>query len=371
MKVPFVNLKKLHESIRFELDHAISKVIDSSAFIKSAEVIGFEEEFAQFCESKFCIGVGNGTDALFLCLKALGIGLGDEVLTASNTFIATAEAITAVGATPVFVDIDPSTYLMDLNCVNEKLSQPNHKIKAVIPVHLYGRICPMDQVLSLAKKYNLFVIEDAAQAHGAIWQDKPAGSWGDCGCFSFYPGKNLGAFGDGGAIVTSNADLAQKIRMLSDHGRVSKYDHEFPGYNSRLDALQSAILRVKLKHLPRWNKHRIEAAKHYYEKLNSNDIELPQWAKEGSHVFHLFVVSVKREREKLIAELKSKGIDSGIHYPIILPDLQAYKELNTKHRYPFASQKQDSLLSLPIDATIDSNQINRVVSELLLQVETK
>src|SRR5262245_53332412 len=260
MKIPLVDLNAQYECIKDEIDTAIQGVLATSAFIGGPYVKAFEEAFAKFCEVKHCIGVGNGTDALFISLKGLGIGAGDEVITAANSFIATSEAITATGAQVVFCDIDPKTYNIDVNLIEEKITP---RTKAIIPVHLYGQPADMHPILELARRYGLKIIEDAAQAHGARYKGQRIGSLGDVACFSFYPGKNLGAYGDAGAIVTNDDELALKIKMFANHGRVEKYDHQIEGVNSRLDSLQAAILSVKLKYLKAWTESRRQLASLY------------------------------------------------------------------------------------------------------------
>ena len=260
MEVPFVDLKTQYQSIKGEIDKAISDVLSSSAFIGGPFVKSFEDAFAAFCGAKHCVGVGNGTDAIFLTLKAMGIGAGDEVITAANSFIATAEAITMTGARVVFADIRPDTYNIDPEKIEQRI---NKKTKAVIPVHLYGQPADMDPILAIARKHGLTVIEDAAQAHGATYKGRTVGTLADAACFSFYPGKNLGAYGDAGAVVTDDGNLALKVRMMANHGRIAKYDHEIEGVNSRLDGLQAAVLSAKLSHLPRWTIHRQNNASLY------------------------------------------------------------------------------------------------------------
>ena len=281
MNIPFVDLKTQYESIKREIDNAISEVISNTAFISGPYAKSFENAFAEFCKVKHCVGVGNGTDALYIALRALGIGAGDEVITAANSFIATSEAITMTGANVAFVDIDPETYNMDPDKLEDYLKKryalgsmhSDCVPKAIIPVHLYGQPVDMDSVLEIADKYSLKVVEDAAQAHGALYKDRTIGSIGDMTCFSFYPGKNLGAYGDAGAIVTNDEELAVKARMIANHGRIEKYDHEIEGVNSRLDGLQAAILEVKLRHLPQWLESRRENAYLYNEYLKDTDLD--------------------------------------------------------------------------------------------------
>jgi dTDP-4-amino-4,6-dideoxygalactose transaminase len=356
MQIPFVDLKSQYDSIKEEIDNAISTVISKTAFIGGSHLKNFEEAFAGFCNVKHCIGVGNGTDALFIALKSLGIGHGDEVITVANSFIATSEAITMTGAKVVFVDINPRTYNIDTNKIEAKLTP---KTKAIIPVHLYGQPADMDPILSIAKKYKLKIVEDAAQAHGAIYKGKRIGSIGDIACFSFYPGKNLGAYGDGGAIVTNNDELALKARMIANHGRIDKYDHEIEGINSRLDGLQAAILSVKLKHLPDWTEARRRNAYCYNKYLADSGLITPVEIDDVTAVYHLYVVLVKKEsRQKFQAHLQSKGISTGIHYPIALPNLKAYAYLDHSGKdFPEATKISQEIVSLPMFPELDESQI--------------
>ncbi len=359
MQIPFVDLKSQYDSIKAELDKAIATVISQTAFIGGSHVKNFEEAFAKFCKVKHCIGVGNGTDALFLALKTLGIGPGDEVITVANSFIATSEAITATGARVVFVDINPKTYNINTGKIEEKITS---KTKAILPVHLYGQPADMNPILTLAKKYNLKVIEDAAQAHGAIYKGKRIGSIGDIACFSFYPGKNLGAYGDGGAIVTNNDEWAVKARMIANHGRIDKYDHEIEGVNSRLDGLQAAILGVKLNHLEKWTEMRRNNAYSYNKHLAGTDLIAPVEIDDVTAVYHLYVVRVKKElRQKFQDHLQSKGISTGIHYPIALPNLKAYQYLNhTGNEFPEATKASQEIVSLPMFPELSESQIKYV-----------
>ena len=363
MEIPFVDLKSQYESIKNEIDHVISDVMSKSAFIGGPHVKSFESAFAEFCNVKHCIGMGNGTDALFIALKALGIGAGDEVITVANSFIATSEAITMTGAKVIFVDINQRTYNMDVNKIEEKVTA---KTRAIIPVHLYGQPADMDPILDVARKYNLKVIEDAAQAHGAVYKGRRIGSLGDAACFSFYPGKNLGAYGDAGALVTSNTELAVKARMIANHGRIDKYDHEMEGVNSRLDGLQAAILGVKLKHLPDWTESRRKNACLYNQYLKETDIITPAEIDDVKAVYHLYVVRVQRElREKLQQHLKSKGISTGIHYPIALPNLKAYTYLShDKSNFPQATKASEEILSLPMYPELNEAQISYVADAI-------
>jgi len=363
MRIPFVDLKSQYLSIKDEIDKVLSEVISNAAFVGGAYVKSFEEAFAAFCGVKHCIGVGNGTDALFISLRALGIGRGDEVVTAANSFIATSEAITMSGAKVVFADIDPKTYNIDATKVEEKISK---KTKAVIPVHLYGQPADMDPVLDIAKRHHIRVIEDAAQAHGAVYKGRKIGSIGDVGCFSFYPGKNLGAYGDAGAIVTNDDELASKARMISNHGRVEKYNHELEGVNSRLDGVQAAILEVKLAHLPQWTVHRRNNARIYDRNLHNSGLITPAEIDDVQAVYHLYVVRVQnRLRDKLQEYLESDGISTGIHYPITLPNLTAYAYLN--HRaddFPMATKASQEILSLPMYPELEESQIAYIAKKI-------
>jgi dTDP-4-amino-4,6-dideoxygalactose transaminase len=363
MKIQFVDLKAQYETIRNEIDSTIREVISETAFIGGQHVREFEESFAKFCNVKHCIGVGNGTDALYIALKALGIGEGEEVITAANSFIASSEAITLTGARVVFVDINPDTYNIDTNKIEEKITS---RTKAIIPVHLYGQPVDMEPIQSLSKKYNLKIVEDAAQAHGASYKSKTIGSFGDLACFSFYPGKNLGAYGDAGAIVTSDDDLAQKARMYANHGRIGKYDHELEGVNSRLDGLQAAILSIKLKYLDAWSKMRRKNAYLYNEYLDGLDLITPREIDDVKAVYHLYVVRTKKElRSQLQDYLKSKGISTGIHYPIALPNLKAYAYLNhKKEEYLEASRASEEILSLPMYPELTEDQIRYIAEEI-------
>jgi dTDP-4-amino-4,6-dideoxygalactose transaminase len=367
MNIPFVDLKAQYESIKNEIDSAISEVISKSAFVGGPYVESFEKAFASFCNAKHCVGVGNGTDALFIALKTLGIGQGDEVIVPANSFIATSEAVSLTGAWVVFVDINPRTYNMDPNkledCIKSRYAlcsmRSANRLKAIIPVHLYGQPADVDPILDIARKFNLKVVEDAAQAHGALYKGKPVGSLGDMACFSFYPGKNLGAYGDGGAIVTNDDELAVKARMFANHGRIDKYDHELEGVNSRLDGLQAAILYVKLKHLPQWNEKRRKNAYLYNEHLSNLALITPREIVDVKPVYHLYVVRVDKEiRKPLIDYLKTLGISTGIHYPIALPNLKAYAYLNHNgHEFPEATKAAQEILSLPMFPELEESQI--------------
>jgi dTDP-4-amino-4,6-dideoxygalactose transaminase len=361
MRVPFVDLAAQYRSIQAEIDPAISEVISETAFIGGKFVRRFEESFASFCGADHCIGVGNGTDAIFIALRAAGIGPGDEVITAANSFIATAEAITMTGARVVFVDCDPATYNLDVIKVPGAVTA---KTKAIVPVHLYGQPADMESLKAIADRYGLLVVEDAAQAHGAELKGRRTGTFGQMGCFSFYPGKNLGAYGDAGAIITSDAGLAKECRMIANHGRIDKYDHDFEGVNSRLDGLQAAVLQVKLHHLEEWTEGRRAAADRYNELLRNSGVITPAEAEGCRHVYHLYVVRVAN-RDAVREKLKAAGIETGVHYPIALPNLRAYAYL--AHRpedFPAATACSREILSLPMFPELSDEQIQYVCREL-------
>jgi len=362
MKVPFLDLKAQYEPIRGEIADAIQQVIDKTAFAGGPFVGQFEKEFAAFCGTRFATGVGSGTDALWLALLALGVGPGDEVITVPDTFIATAEAISWCGAKPVFVDVDPATYNMDPSKLEAAITV---KTRAIIPVHLFGQTADMDPIMGIARKRKLFVIEDASQAHGAEYRGKKAGSIGDAGCFSFYPGKNLGAYGEAGAVVTNNEELDKKIRMLRDHGQAKKYYHSLIGWNARMDGIQGAILSVKLKHLPAWTEGRRRNAALYGEFLKGvKGVTPPTEAGYGKHVYHIYAIRVA-DRDRLIAALAEKDIHCGIHYPIPVHLLDAYESLNLrKGSFPVAEKSASEFVSLPMFAELTREQISRVATEL-------
>jgi dTDP-4-amino-4,6-dideoxygalactose transaminase len=372
MKVPFVDLRLQYESIKDEISVAIQQVLESSAFSGGPFVEKFEKEFAEFCQCQHAIGVGSGTEALWLSLLALGIGPGDEVITVPNTFIATAEAISFCGATPVFVDIDEKTYNMDPNKLEAYLkkryalcSTPSAaKPKAIIPVHLFGQMADMDPIMEIARDHGLFVIEDACQAHGAEYKGRCAGSIGDAGCFSFYPSKNLGAYGEAGAVVTNNDELAAKIRMFRDHGQPKKYYHDLIGWNGRMDGLQGAVLSVKLKHLPAWTEARREKAKLYDELLaNTDGVILPLEANYAKHVYHIYAICVQN-RDMFMRVLAEKGISCGIHYPVPIHLQNAYQFLRLNRSFPIVEQCAEEIVSLPMFPELTKRQIEYIASEI-------
>lgn len=371
MKVPFLDLKIQYKEIEQEVLPMLTDAMENASFIGGPQVSGFEKEFADFCDSKFCVGVGSGTDALRFALMVAGIGYGDEVITVPNTFIATTEAISQVGATPVFVDIDPNTCNMDPAKLADYLKTRSTKHetrvrpKAVIPVHLYGQPADMDAILEVAKRHNLAVIEDACQAHGALYKNKKAGSMSIAGCFSFYPGKNLGAFGEAGAVVTQDEEVAQKIRMIRDHGQEKKYFHQMEGYNGRLDAIQAGVLRIKLKRLKDWNDSRRKNAAYYSEFLSEiPGVTIPVEADFAVSVYHLYVILVNH-RSELQQFLNEKGIATGLHYPMPLHLQKAYNHLGyNKGDFPVTEDVASRLLSLPMYPQLTKEQIEYVVDSI-------
>lgn len=384
MKVPFLDLIAPHQEIEEELVQVFRESLRSAAFIGGPQVQAFEEEYAQFCETKYCVAVNSGTDALRFALIAAGIGPGDEVITVPNTFIATTEAISQTGATPVFVDIDEHTYNLDPNRLEDYLRKRGAgsagalargnsatRPKVVMPVHLYGQPADMDSILEIAGRYGLMVLEDAAQAHGALYyssqakQWKKAGSMGLAAGFSFYPGKNLGACGEGGAVTTDDEPIAQKVRMLRDHGQAKKYYHDFEGYNGRLDAIQTGILRVKLRRLADGNAQRRQHAATYNELLNGNENVVlpyePTWVKA---VYHLYIVRVP-QREALQAYLADQGIATGLHYPVPLHLQKAYSGKGFKvGDFPVTEKVSAEILSLPMFPQLTQSQVEFVVEKI-------
>ena len=345
-----------------EINRAIRDVIDSAAFAGGPFVAAFEEEFAAYCDSCYAIGVGSGTDALWLALLALGVGPGDEVLTVPNSFMATAEAISYCGAKPVFVDVDESTYTMDSVALEKALTP---RIKAIVPVHLFGQPADMDPILQFANKHGLPVIEDAAQAHGAEYKGRKVGTLGQAACFSFYPGKNLGAFGEAGAVVTDSAELRDKIRILRDHGQIRKYYHRMIGWNGRMDGIQAAVLRVKLRYLENGNRLRRAHAKFYSRQLEGiEEIATPIEADYARHVYHVYAVRVN-DRDEAMRFLDKKGIGCGVHYPVPIHLQEAYRDLGCKHGdFSVAERCADEFLSLPMFPELAPDQLEDVVQTL-------
>jgi dTDP-4-amino-4,6-dideoxygalactose transaminase len=371
MIVPFLDLKAQYEAIKPEIHQALQAVIDKTAFAGGPFVAEFEQAFAPFCGCRECVGVGSGTEALWMALLALGVGPGDEVITVPNTFIATAEAISFCGATPLFVDIDEDTCTMEPNrledCIKSRRSDPKngHRLKAIIPVHLYGQTADMDPILELAAKYSLAVVEDSCQAHGAEYKGRRAGSLGIAGAFSFYPGKNLGAYGEAGAITTNDAALAEKMRIFRDHGQPKRYYHDMVGWNGRMDGFQGAVLNVKLRYLEQWNIQRREKAGFYRKVLTGLEgLVLPQEASYARHVYHLFPIRLLN-RDRIIADLAEKGISCGIHYPLPLHLQGAYRHLGYKEGdFPVSERISAALLSLPMFPELTQAQMEYVADSL-------
>ncbi len=361
MRVPFVSFKPLEKELDGELRAAFNRVYENSWYVEGNEDKAFEEAFAKFCGTKYCVGVGNGLDALMLSLRALNIGAGDEVIVPSNTFIATALAVTYVNATPVFVEPDIRTYDLDPAKIEEKITP---KTKAIMPVHLYGQPCDMDPILEIAKKHGLYVVEDCAQAHGATYKGKAIGSFGDAAGFSFYPGKNLGALGDAGAAVTSDKAIAEKIRALGNYGSDYKYHHIYKGTNSRLDELQAAFLSAKLPMMDKVTAARRAVAQKYLEGITNPEIILPYVHPDTKPVWHVFAIRCK-DREKLAAYLEEKGIGTNKHYPIAMHLQECYRDLNIPEgSLPIAEEISRTELSIPMYYGMTDEEIQYVIDAI-------
>jgi dTDP-4-amino-4,6-dideoxygalactose transaminase len=357
MTIPFVDLKAQYHSIKTEIDDATIRVFESTQFVLGAEVAGFEKEFGAYCGVEYAIGVNSGTSALHLALLAAGVGPGDEVITIPFTFVATVAAIGYTGARAVFVDIDPVSFTMDPEKIEAAITP---RTKVILPVHLYGQCADLDPILAVAKKHNLLVIEDAAQAHGAEYKGRKAGSIGDLGCFSFYPGKNLGAYGEGGMVTTNNPEFTRTIRMLRDWGAEKKYQHVMKGYNYRLEGIQGAILNVKLKYLEKWSAARRSHAELYSKLLIGSVVRTPVVMPYGNPVFHVYAIRTTA-REDLMAYLTLQGIQHGIHYPIPVHLLPAYADLGYKQGdFPYSEMAANEVLSLPMFAELTDEQITIV-----------
>ncbi|NOZ60175.1 MAG: DegT/DnrJ/EryC1/StrS family aminotransferase [Calditrichaeota bacterium] len=372
MQIPFLNLKPQHQMLKEQIMDIVSEAIDNTAFVGGKNVSGFEEDFARFCGTSHAVAVNSGTDALRFALLAAGLQPGDEVITTPNTFIATTEAISQAGGKIVFVDIDEKTDNIDVEKLAaevEKRAKSSNRLKGIVPVHLYGQMADMNPILEIAEKYGLFVIEDACQAHGALYQKngktRKAGSMGLAGAFSFYPGKNLGSCGEGGAVATNDVELAQKIKMYRDHGQSKKYYHEFEGFNGRMHAIQAGILKLKLKHLPEWTEKRRGNAAYYGELLKDVDgVIFPQEPEWSKGVYHLYVIKVEN-RDDVQKKLAENGISTGLHYPIPLHLQNAYKHLGYKKSdFPVTEKHAEQLLSLPMFPELTKEEIEYVVSTL-------
>ena len=361
MRIPFLNFQPMNNDVREEIYKSFERVFESKWYILGQEVEAFEKEFANYCGVKHCIGVANGLEALFLILVAYGIKEGDEVIVPSNTYIATALAVSYAGARPVFVEPKIETYNIDPDLIEEKITA---RTRAIIPVHLYGQPADMDPIIELAKKYNLKIIEDSAQAHGALYKNQKTGNLGDAAGFSFYPGKNLGAYGDGGCVTTNDDELAFKVKTLRNYGSQKKYHNIFKGYNSRLDELQAAFLRVKLKYLDKWNAERKKIASYYLENIRNPKIILPRVIEDVEHVWHLFVVRTEN-RDKFQQYLSEHGIETLIHYPIPMHLQPAYKDLNlAKGDLPIAEKISEEVISLPIWPGMSEKELAHIVETI-------
>lgn len=359
--IPLLDLQAQLATIRGEVLTAVEKVLDSGQYIMGPEVKAFEEEVANYVGVKHAVGVGNGTDALLLALDAAGIGAGDEVITTPFTFFATSEVVSRLGATPVFVDIDPKTYNIDVEQIKAKI---NEKTKAIIPVHIFGQPANMDEIMELAEKHNLFVLEDAAQAMGSEYKGRKIGSLGHAATYSFFPTKNLGGYGDGGMVVTNDDELASKIRILRVHGSNPKYYHSVLGYNSRLDAIQAAILRIKLRHLDDWNNARRQKAALYNELLKDTPLVTPYAAEDRKHIYHLYIVQAE-DRDDLMAYLKEKGISTGVYYPVPLHRQKVYESLGYgEGSIPNAEYMAKRTFALPLYAELSDETIHAIVDTI-------
>ncbi len=355
--VKFLDLAEQYKNLKADIDSAIARVIADSAFIGGPYVQAFEREFAAWVGSPYCIGVGNGTDAIEIAIEALDLPEGSEIIVPGNSFIASSEAVSRSGHRVVFADVDPACYTLDPADVERRLTP---RTSAIMAVHLYGHPCDMDALIDIAKRNNLRIIEDCAQAHGAEYKGRRIGTIGDVATFSFYPGKNLGAYGDAGAVLTGDADLARKIRMIANHGRVAKYEHEFEGRNSRLDGIQAAILSAKLPYVEDWTAQRIKVADRYLEQLSDvPQIVLPQRKNWARQVYHLFVVRTE-QRDALARHLGENGIQTGIHYPVALPKLQAYAAHGQAQEDMFVNRSDKTLLSLPIGEHLSLEDVDQV-----------
>src|SRR5271165_2693834 len=359
--VPFLDLKAQYASIREEILDALHEVAESTAYVLGPKVIAFEEAFAAFVGAKHCVGVNSGTSALHLALIAAGVRPGDEVITVPMTFIATSWAISYSGATPVFVDVDPATYTMDTRKIERKITR---RTRAILPVHLYGQPADLEPILEIGRRHGIPIIEDAAQAHGAQYQGRAAGSQGFCGCFSFYPGKNLGAYGEAGAVVTDDEQVADRLRSLRDHAQSRRYHHSELGFNYRMDGFQGAVLGVKLKHLESWTEARRHLANRYREGLAGLPIKLPFEAPGRKHVWHLFVV-LHPHRDRIRKELESRGIQTGLHYPIPVHLQEAYADLGYQPgEFPISERIAQDCFTLPLFPEMTGAQQDRVIRAL-------
>ena len=358
MKIPFGNLKRHYQRIKHEIDQSLVNVLESGWFVLGKQVEEFEKEFAAYCGLPYGAGVNSGTDALYLALLACGVGKEDEVITVPNTAVPTVCAIRMAGARPVFCDVQEDTLLMNPILIKRLITR---KTKAIIPVHLYGQMCEMEKIMEMANEYSLKVVEDACQAHGAEWKGLKSGNFGDAACYSYYPSKNLGAFGDGGMIVTKDKAFSDKIKMLRNYGQKERYYNVIEGINSRLDEIQAAVLRAKLPHLDEWNRRRREIAGHYCSFNNNPNIKHPIEEKEAKHVFHLYVIQIKN-RENLQRYLNNNGIETIIHYPLPIYKQQAYSLINVSNvHYPVAEKAVEQILSIPVYPELTDEEVKYII----------
>jgi dTDP-4-amino-4,6-dideoxygalactose transaminase len=368
IKVPYLDLKAQYHSIKPEIDAAISRVLESCQFVLGPEVAGFEREFAAYCGASECIAMNSGTSALHLALLAAGVGQGDEVITVPFTFVASVSAVTYAGARPVLVDIDPRSFTMDPAAIEAAITP---RTKAILPVHLYGQSADMDPIMEIARRNGLVVIEDAAQAHGAKYKGRPVGSIGDMACFSFYPGKNLGAYGEGGAVTTSNAEYARTMRMLRDWGQDRKYHHVLRGFNYRMEGFQGAILRVKLRHLEAWTEARRAVVNLYNNLLADSGVETPTEMPWGRHVYHVYTLRTE-DRDGLQASLQAEGFQTGIHYPVPAHLQPAYADLGYgRGAFPQSEAASQQVLSLPLYPELSSQSVAEVAGAVKKAVASR
>ncbi|MFO7984034.1 MAG: DegT/DnrJ/EryC1/StrS family aminotransferase [Desulfuromonadales bacterium] len=361
MNIPMVDLKGQYRALKEEIDRTLVEVLESSQFILGHNVRALEEEIAAYCGVRHAVGVASGTDALHLALRAAGIGEGDEVITSPFTFIATAEAISYVGAVPVFVDIDPRTFNIDPALIEAAVTE---RTKAILPVHLFGQPADLDLIMATCQKYGLKLIEDCAQSFGADYKDRKSGSVGDLGCFSFFPSKNLGCFGDGGMVITDDDDLARELCVLRNHGSRERYHHSIIGYNSRLDEMQAAILRIKFGHIDTYNRRRLENARRYSDKLQGSKVDPPHEDGKGTHVYHQYTI-LTEQRDRIHKALGEAGIASAVYYPICLHRQEVYAERFAGVSLPVAERTAERVLSLPMYPELSEEQIDRVCTEVL------
>ncbi len=362
MKIPFGNLKRQYERLQLEIDEVTRQVYESGWFVLGERVKCFEASFASYCGAKYAIGVGSGTEAIHLALLACGVECGDEVITVANTCVPTLSAISFAGANPIFIDVDEKTFTIDSTLIEARITP---KTKAIVPVHLYGQCADMNPILEIAKKYNLAVVEDCAQAQGSLYRGKMAGTMGDAGAFSFYPSKNLGAFGDGGLVLTNNERIAEAIAKLRNYGQSQRYHHDIKGFNSRLDELQAAILDIKLPYLDKWNQRRREIAKCYHDAFLPVGINCPLKATESHHVYHLYVIRIQ-ERDQFQSLLQERGIATIIHYPVPVHLQESYRECREQSKYlPLTEKLAGEIVSLPLYPELTDEEVDYIINNVL------